>query len=194
MPATPKRRARNPKPGSEFPASILASRLSTARASLGISQERVAQLMRELEHEWSRATVSEVERGNRSVTVDELWGLALVYGVGPQELISPPITHDGRATNIDCGGPFSLNGWILRFWLRGWCRLRFDEPSLSDEKTTFLFELTDSGVAADGEDLPDPAREQLREYQEQHKQRRQIEERFMSRLAGRAEEDGKERS
>lgn len=46
---------------------------------------------------WSRATVSEVERGGRTVTVDELLALAMVLGVTIGDLLDPAGV-DGRAT------------------------------------------------------------------------------------------------
>lgn len=41
---------------------------------------------------WSRATVSEIERGNRAVTVDELLSLSEVFCVEAAVMLAPPRT------------------------------------------------------------------------------------------------------
>jgi transcriptional regulator with XRE-family HTH domain len=38
---------------------------------------------------WGRSTVSEAESGKRELTVDELFGLSIIFGVTPPELLNP---------------------------------------------------------------------------------------------------------
>jgi len=162
--ATPKRRKLEPRQGSEFPATLVAAKVVSLRTLRGLTQDRVADLMGQLGHEWSRATVSEYERGNRTLTVDEFLGLALVFGVTPLELLSPIMgVTDVKA--LDFGGPGALGPWLSQFWLNGWVHIRFKESDFRPEETGFIFELTDAGMSAGGDGLPSEAREQLEEYQ-----------------------------
>ncbi len=71
----------------------LASR--ARRRLLELSQEEVADAMRLLGHPtWTRATVSEVERGGRTVGVSELVGLANALHASPRDLC-PEVAYDG---------------------------------------------------------------------------------------------------
>lgn len=65
----------------------------------GLKQEDLAARMRHLRHDWSRATVSEVERSGRNVTVDELASLAIILGVAPGE----PLDPEGLGVALDLG-------------------------------------------------------------------------------------------
>jgi transcriptional regulator with XRE-family HTH domain len=52
-------------------------------------QEQVAARMRDLGHNWTQQTVSEVERGRRRVTTTELFSLTLVLGASIGDLFDP---------------------------------------------------------------------------------------------------------
>jgi len=65
----------------------------------------MAARMRALGHEWSRQTVSDVERSVRNVTVDELLGLALVLGTPISELLDPRGVLRAFLTTVNPGNP-----------------------------------------------------------------------------------------
>lgn len=68
---------------------VLGDNVRVARARARLSQEKVASGMRERGFDtWSRVTVSEIERYNRPVTVEELVGLASVFGTHVSDLMS----------------------------------------------------------------------------------------------------------
>jgi transcriptional regulator with XRE-family HTH domain len=95
MPApTPDRAGLEPPEGALFPSQILARNLGAVRRLRGWRQELVAERMNFLGHPWTPATVSEVERGRRNVTVDELFSLALVFGLTLARLL------DARAERL----------------------------------------------------------------------------------------------
>jgi hypothetical protein len=80
--------------------------------------------MRELGHPWSRATVSEVERRGRTVTVDELLALALVFEAnrGGQlslaDLLDPQGVSGRNTTDVDFG-PNTVPSRFVSAWVRG---------------------------------------------------------------------------
>lgn len=126
MPATPKRRGREAKDGSLFLSDVLAGNVRAARARLDWSQEHVAGRMATMGHEWSRATVSEVERSGRSVSMDEFFAVAMALGVNPLELLHP---HGAR---VDLGGdipPVPTN--FIVHWLAGRVRVEVDAAAES---------------------------------------------------------------
>lgn len=53
------------------------------------SQERLAEIMAEIGHSWTQATVSDIESGGRRISIDELAGLALCFGVAFSTLLDP---------------------------------------------------------------------------------------------------------
>ena len=54
-----------------------------------MKQDEVAEQMRAAGHPtWSRNTISQVEKGGRSVTVDELMSLAAIFDVGYDDLLT----------------------------------------------------------------------------------------------------------
>jgi transcriptional regulator with XRE-family HTH domain len=118
--ATPKRAGRNPQPGSRFLSDAFAENLHAYRSLRRWSQEELARRMVDLGHaSWSRATVSEVERGGRTVTIDELLALAMAFGVPIGNLLDPA-GLDGRAT-----APLDVGIWrpmpigVASRWVRG---------------------------------------------------------------------------
>lgn len=91
MPATPKRAGRRPRAreGARWPAQVLAANLRGFRRVRDMSQDELAERMTILGHGWMRATVSEVERGGRKVSIDELLSLALVLSATIGDLLDP---------------------------------------------------------------------------------------------------------
>jgi transcriptional regulator with XRE-family HTH domain len=91
-------------PGAPVPhhGAVVGDHAATALAFLGVvvevwspgaaedyEQEQVAARMRDLGHNWTQQTVSEVERGRRRVTTTELFSLTLVLGASIGDLFDP---------------------------------------------------------------------------------------------------------
>jgi transcriptional regulator with XRE-family HTH domain len=131
MPKTPKRAGRTPHPEGRFPSQVVAANIRSLRALRGLNQETLAEKMQHLKHGWSRATVSEVERGDRNVTVDELASLAVVLNVGPGELLDP----DRQGVHLDLGmtGPVRRN--LASAWARGLLRITIEGDKYVFERT-----------------------------------------------------------
>lgn len=70
--------------------------------------------MRLLGHRWRRATVSEVERGRRNVTVSELLALVVTLDVPVQMLLDPrgPVGNWGELGLSISVEPGADHGWI----------------------------------------------------------------------------------
>jgi transcriptional regulator with XRE-family HTH domain len=88
---TPDRAGLELPEGALFPSQILARNLGAVRRLRGWRQEFVAERMNFLGHPWTPATVSEAERGRRNVTTDELFSLALVFGLTLARLLDARI-------------------------------------------------------------------------------------------------------
>jgi transcriptional regulator with XRE-family HTH domain len=118
--ATPKRAGRSPRPGSRFLSDAFADNVHAYRSLHRLSQEDLAHKMVDHGHaSWSRATVSEVERGRRTVTIDELLALALIFGAPIGSLLDPA-GLDGRGTvPLDVGGWRPMPAAVASPWVRG---------------------------------------------------------------------------
>src|SRR5688572_3523495 len=75
--------------GTQFPSDVLASNLRAYRLLRHLEQTDIAAKMSSFGHRWTRQTVSDVERGRRNVTTDELLGLVLVVGATIDLLLDP---------------------------------------------------------------------------------------------------------
>lgn len=128
MPANPGRRHIDAEDGSRFLSSVVAENVRAARRIRNLNQEAVAARMRQLGHAtWSRAAVSEAERGNRSITLDELLSLAVVLDAPLLDLLDPT-GPEGRNTDpIDYGGK-TMPAVVVREWTRGRIRVSFSTP------------------------------------------------------------------
>jgi transcriptional regulator with XRE-family HTH domain len=102
VPISPRRAQ---KAGTKFLSEVLAENARQARRATELSQDDVAERMTALGHAWSRQTTSDVERGLRNVTVDELLGLALVLGWPIGLLLNPGAVLPNFRTAIDPGDP-----------------------------------------------------------------------------------------
>src|SRR5437870_2675105 len=120
--ATPGMDRRTPHKGSRFLSDVLADNLRAVRAQRRLKQEDIAAGMRKLGHPtWVRATVSEVERGRRNVTVNELLPLALLLEVAPFDLLNPIPIGGGPpqyAPALDVGTSVPLPASYVWDWLR----------------------------------------------------------------------------
>lgn len=132
MPATPKRQGREPRPDSVFLSEVLAGNIRAARSRERRSQTDLAGHMATLGHPWSRATVSEVERSGRTVSLDEFFALAIALGVTPTDLV----TAHGQEVDLGTSRPAPAN--LVRLWLAGWIRvfLKEDDGRLSVQPNT----------------------------------------------------------
>jgi transcriptional regulator with XRE-family HTH domain len=105
-------------------AQALAANIRARRALLNLSQSDLADAMRELGHRWNRATVAAVEAGTRSVSTDELVGLALVLDALVGELLDP------GDQDLDYGGPAPMPPVVAQIWAQSALRLRWDGERL----------------------------------------------------------------
>jgi transcriptional regulator with XRE-family HTH domain len=129
--ATPKRRERQPTPGAVFASDVLATNVRAYRLVRGRTQEELADRMSQLGHGWSAGTVGFAERGDRTLSVDELLALAIVLETDVLDLLDPtgidgrqtapvdyavrPLPHDIEAT---------LPAVVVNHWFRGAVQVR----------------------------------------------------------------------
>jgi transcriptional regulator with XRE-family HTH domain len=73
--------------------------------------------MARLDHTWGPSTVSQVERGRRNVTVDELLALAITLSVPVWVLLDPLGPQGDNDTPIDFGPVGTLPAKFVRDWL-----------------------------------------------------------------------------
>lgn len=79
---------------------VVAANIRTSRRLLNLKQSDVADQMTTLGYCWQRATVSEIERGRRNVTVSELVALTFVLNSTVFELLdNRPFKNRGRAND-----------------------------------------------------------------------------------------------
>jgi transcriptional regulator with XRE-family HTH domain len=128
MPASPKRSGKKARGESVFLSEVVAGNIARKRETQGLTQEQVAERMRGLGHDWARATVSEVERQGRLVSVEELGGLALALSTTILELLSLSSPSDAELA-IDHGGPRPISHWLEYLWLHElvWLAWEWDE-------------------------------------------------------------------
>ena len=100
-----KKSDRKPTANARFLSQVLADNLRMSRTLLRLSQEEVSELMWQLGHDWKRATVSEVERNGRVVSIDEITSLALVLQRSIPDLLDPTGIDRRGTGDLDFGGP-----------------------------------------------------------------------------------------
>ena len=115
----PGRAGREPLPGSRFLSDAVAEKVRAYRLLRRLKQGDVAEEMRKLRHPWTQATVSQVERGQRNLTVDELVGLSIVFGLSLNELLYPVPVDGGPPPTLDIGLPFTIPPDMVRHWSAG---------------------------------------------------------------------------
>jgi transcriptional regulator with XRE-family HTH domain len=105
------------------PSEALAANIRGYRALGGITQVDLAARMTHLGHGWGRSTVSAIEARNRNVTADELFGLALNFGVTIGQLFDPTGPDHGRKLSLDVGlvvdegsTPLSIDPDVAQLW------------------------------------------------------------------------------
>jgi transcriptional regulator with XRE-family HTH domain len=116
----PGRGGREPLPGSRFLSDAVAEKVRGYRLLRRLKQDDVANGMRKLRHHtWTRQTVSDVERVQRNLTVDELVGLSIVLELSLNELLDPMPVGGGPPPTLDVGLPVPLPPDIVRHWSTG---------------------------------------------------------------------------
>jgi transcriptional regulator with XRE-family HTH domain len=130
MRATPKKAGRTARPGSRFLSDVLAANVRDTRSLRRLSQGELAQRMRLAGHQWTRATVSDVERANRNLTVDELAALCLILDATFGELLDPTGVggRDGRLLDY---GPAAIPAERASAWVHGKVRIGMDSDGRS---------------------------------------------------------------
>jgi transcriptional regulator with XRE-family HTH domain len=92
------------------------------RPKRGLTAANLAERMTELGIKWDRAIVANLESGRRrSVSVDELLGLALVLNVAPVHLLVPP---DDDEKPYEITAKVTEPSFRVRGWIRGLFMLR----------------------------------------------------------------------
>jgi transcriptional regulator with XRE-family HTH domain len=116
----PGRGGREPLEGSRFLSDTVAEKVRAYRLLRRLKQEDVADGMRRLRHHtWTRQTVSDIERVQRHLTVDELLGLSIVFDVSLNELLDPVPVGGGPAPALDVGLPVPIPPDIVPHWSAG---------------------------------------------------------------------------
>src|SRR5579862_8025433 len=117
--STPKRAGREPIAGARFLAAVLADNVHARRAMARLTQGELAERLGWLGHTWTRATVSDVEKGARNVSVDEAFAMALVLGTTIPALLDPTgIDGQGKAP-LDYGTGTPMRADIASKFVRG---------------------------------------------------------------------------
>src|SRR6266700_2654883 len=127
MPAsTPRRAGRTPRAGSRYLSDVLADNIRAWRLLRRLEQAEVASRMSKLDHTWGPSTVSQVERGRRNITVDELLSLAIALGVPVWVLLDPLGPQGDNDMPVDFGPVGTLSAKLVREWLTTNAVPRFD--------------------------------------------------------------------
>src|SRR4051812_10570519 len=85
------------------PSLALAANVRAYRLLQHMTQDDLARRMTDLGHLWGRSTVSAVELRNRNVITDELFGLAMCFGVTIGEALDPRGPAHRRNLSFDLG-------------------------------------------------------------------------------------------
>lgn len=107
--------------GSPEPITLhIAKRVAEHRKAAGLTQSELAERVAALGPEWGRTTVAKLESGGRkSVTVQELFALALVFDVPPVSLLADP-----RSTErVPVAEGLDVEPWPALLWLIGFADL-----------------------------------------------------------------------
>jgi transcriptional regulator with XRE-family HTH domain len=116
----PGRAGREPLAGSRFLSDAIAEKVRAYRLLRRMKQDDVAEEMRKLRHHtWTRQTVSDVERLQRNLTVDELVGLSIVFELSLNELLDPVPVGGGPPPALDIGLPVAIPPDMVRRWSEG---------------------------------------------------------------------------
>lgn len=100
------------------PSVALAANVRAYRILRHMTQDELGLRMTDLGHDWGRSTVSAVERRNRNVTTDELFGLALCFGATIGGLLDPTGPDHSRNLSFDVGleSPLLIEPGVAQLW------------------------------------------------------------------------------
>jgi transcriptional regulator with XRE-family HTH domain len=126
--ATPKRKQHKAAPGAVYASDALAANTRDYRRIRDWTQEQLADRMNALGYEWSAGVVGFLERGDRTLTVDELFALALTLGVDLPSLLDPTGVNGTGAARVHVGSLDPLPAVLARHWLRGAVKIVMREP------------------------------------------------------------------
>jgi transcriptional regulator with XRE-family HTH domain len=120
-----------------------------------MTQEDLAARMADLGHEWGRSTVSAAEGKSRKVTIDELFGLAVSFGVTIGQLLDPTGPDHSRRLRLDVGGNAGIgnSGFIEPDVAQLWSASRAVVRLWQEDGRTFALDVAD--------DLPIAAQREL---------------------------------
>lgn len=107
--------------GQSRPSDALAANVLAYRLLRQLTQDDLAARMTHLCHGWGRSTVSAVEGKGRKVSVDELFGLAVCFGVTIGQLLDPTGPDHSRKLRLDVGladggGPPPIEADVAGLW------------------------------------------------------------------------------
>lgn len=97
---------------------ILTKNVQAFRVRAGLNHAQLAGRMKELGYSWNRATVSKIERGERSFRAAELLGLAVCLQTSVVRLMSP-LTED-KQVEFPAGqslGVAAVEGYVTGEWV-----------------------------------------------------------------------------
>jgi transcriptional regulator with XRE-family HTH domain len=124
----------------------LATNLVRLRAERNRSQRSLAEDMRLVGgHKWTDVTVSNVERGDRSVSVDELGALAVILGASPVDLLTP-------LADVKVGPDAVIEKELFAAWLEGFGTLRFDAGKVTYDSNLALQFFKRRGLIVNGDE------------------------------------------
>jgi transcriptional regulator with XRE-family HTH domain len=94
------------------PSDVFGARLRETRKSRGLSQEALAQAMTSAGRPINKVAITRIERGERGLSLDEAFALALILRVAPAHMFSP---DEGEVVWLT--GNQGVDGSGLRNWL-----------------------------------------------------------------------------
>jgi transcriptional regulator with XRE-family HTH domain len=120
-------------PGGRIFERILETNVRALRRRGRMSQEGLAERMRELGHPtWTSSAVSEIERGGRSVSTSELYALALAFGAEILDLLDPRGIDGSETAPVGYGDYWDPEAYlpvdVVSPWVRGEISLQFTGP------------------------------------------------------------------
>jgi transcriptional regulator with XRE-family HTH domain len=93
---------------------VAAANIRSARRARGWSQKQLADEMQKAGIDWTRAVVGYAENGVRSITVDELGVLSIVFGTIPGYWLAPGAeAFDGEPPVVEVGKSKLPGAWLV---------------------------------------------------------------------------------
>ena len=100
------------------PTQAIAERVAAIRRYRGMTQEELAESMRDLGVRWQRVVIAKLESGRRSfLTVDELLALCLILEISPTDLLVPRDLDDDQPYLVTPRA--TARAANAREWIRG---------------------------------------------------------------------------